>query len=371
MRMIDERVLWRAVTTRDPGWDGAFVYAVTSTGVYCRPTCPSRRPGRDRVRFFSGADAASAEGFRACRRCHPDSNRAAAPVDRVRRVCEAIAAQQGSRLSTASLARMAGIGTHQLVRSFRQALGVTPREYADACRTGCLKRALRDGHGVADAVYASGFGSSSRVYERSAKTLGMTPARYAAAGAGERITYATGKSSLGTVVVARTLRGICSVALGGSAEELIGRLRREFSGATITPGDGELSEVLERIVGSIDGTAPDPRLPLDVRATAFQQRVWRELQRIPRGATRTYQQIARDIGCPTAARAVARACASNPVAIVVPCHRVVRGDGATGGYRWGAQRKARLLATERHGARLDPDRERLERKGRGQAGSRR
>lgn len=348
MRMLDESVLWRAVAARDPAWDGIFVYGVSSTGIYCRPTCPSRRPRRDRVTFFPAPEGALRAGFRACRRCHPDSTAESAPaVDRVVRACRAIASRQGRGISIQRLASSLRISPHQLLRSFKQTLGITPRDFADACRTGCLKRALRSGNGVADASYAAGFGSGSRVYERAASTLGMTPARYAAGAKGERVTYAIAPSSLGHVLVARTPRGVCSVAIGDNNQALAAALIREFPEAALSNGDEQLQETVRRVVASIDGTASDPRVPLDVRATAFQQRVWRELQRIPRGTTRTYQEIAQQIGHPTAARAVARACATNPVAILVPCHRVVRADGARGGYRWGADRKARLLDAER------------------------
>lgn len=268
-------------------------------------------------------------------------------MDRVAAACRAIAAQDGARLSLADLARIVRIGPHQLLRSFKQALGITPRQFADACRSGCLKRALRTANGVADATYAAGFGSGSRVYERAASTLGMTPARYAAGAKGERVTYAIAGSSLGHVLVARTPRGICSVAIGDDANALSAAVGREFPGASIVRGDRELRTAIRQIIASLEGTAPDPRLPLDVRATAFQQRVWQELQRIPRGATHTYLEVARAIGRPTAARAVARACAANPTAIIVPCHRVVCGDGAPGGYRWGSARKVAMLAAEK------------------------
>lgn len=351
MRMFDENVLWRAVMERDARWDGVFLYGVSSTGVYCRPTCPSRRPGRERVRFFARAADATAAGFRACRRCRPDNGSHPPGLDRVVSACRAIASRNGERLSLAQLSRSVGIGPHHLLRSFKQALGITPREFADACRTGCLKRALRTGRGVADAGYAAGFGSGSRVYERAAATLGMTPARYAGGAKGERVTYAIAPSSLGQVLVARTTRGICSVTIGDDAGALAAEVAREFPGAVLAAGNRELRAAMRQVVAALEGSAPDPRLPLDVRATAFQQRVWRELQRIPCGSTRTYQEVARAIGRPTASRAVARACATNPTAILVPCHRVVRGDGATGGYRWGAERKASILAAEKRTAR--------------------
>lgn len=346
--MVNEEVLWDAVARRDPGWDGALVYGVRSTGIYCRPSCPSRRPRRDRVRFFAGPADARAAGFRACRRCHPDEDGHVPPsIDRVRRACRAIADQPDRRLSLARLAGALGGSPHHLLRSFQAAIGITPREYADACRIGCLKRELRTGDGVASAAYGAGYGSGSRVYERAAATLGMTPAAYARGGPGQQVEYAVVDCLLGRLLVAATQKGICSVALGDADAVLEAALRAEYPGAAIASGTPRFQAWVEAIVASLRPGAPDPRLPLDVRATAFQRLVWRELQRIPRGTTRSYREVARRIGRPTAARAVARACATNPVALVVPCHRVVREGGAPGGYRWGAGRKQKLLDVER------------------------
>jgi AraC family transcriptional regulator of adaptative response/methylated-DNA-[protein]-cysteine methyltransferase len=346
--MLDERLLWRAVAERDARWEGMFVYGVSSTRVYCRPTCPSRRPRPDRVTFFARAEDAASAGFRPCKRCRPDSSSALDPVvERVRETCGRIARSNGIRVPLRALAKSAGVGEHQLLRTFKRVLGISPREYAEACRTGSLKSALRSGNGVADAGFAAGYGSSSRLYERAASVLGMTPARYAARAKGETVHYTIAQSSIGHVLVAATSRGICSVTIGSDAAALECGLRAEFSKAALARTDGRLSSSVKAIVGSIEGNAPDPRLPLDVRATAFQMRVWRELQRIPRGLTRSYEQIARRVGQPGAARAVARACAANPVALVIPCHRVVRSDGSPGGYRWGAARKKSLLTNER------------------------
>ena len=345
--MLDENTLWRAVVERDPHWDGVFVYGVRSTGIYCRATCPSRRPRRDRVRVFPRTTDAQAAGFRACRRCHPDA-RTEAAVDRVGRACALIARRKGANVPLSVLAKAAGVGSHQLLRSFKQALGITPREYADAVRAGCLKHELHAGHGVAAAGYAAGYGSGSRVYERANAILGMTPARYAARAEGEVVHYAITESSIGHLLVGTTARGICTVRLGSSAAQLERELRTEFAAATVERADARLAPAVRAVVNAIERNGPDPRLPLDVRATAFQQRVWQELQRIPRGETRTYQEVAQRIGRPSASRAVARACATNPVAVVVPCHRVVRSDGSEGGYRWGLDRKKQLLQRERH-----------------------
>ncbi len=349
--MLNEDVLWTAVAGRDARWDGAFVYGVASTGVYCRPTCPSRRPRRERVRFFAAASAAEAAGFRACRRCRPQSAEdIPAQVERVRRACGAIASHRDERFSLSRLARLVGGNPQHLLRTFKRVLGVSPREYADACRMGCLREGLRNGNGVAAATYDAGYGSGSRVYERARPMLGMTPAAYARGGKGETVKYVVVDSPLGNLLVAATPRGVCAVKIGASRPALESGLRREFPSAEIGTGDARLEEYVGRIVAGFEPGAPDARLPLDVRATAFQRRVWQELQKIPRGTTRSYQEVAARLGRPTAARAVARACASNPVALVVPCHRVVRSDGGLGGYHWGVERKRALLEAERAGS---------------------
>lgn len=346
--MLNEDLLWRAVAARDPQWDGVFVYGVPSTRIYCRPTCPSRRPKRPGVRYFAAAAAAEAEGFRACRRCAPAAAVSLpAPVERVRRVCAAIAARPDARVTLPALARAVRVGPHHLLRSFKQVLGISPREYAEACRLGCLKAGLRTGGGVAAATYDAGYGSGSRVYERAPSALGMTPAAYAAGGKGVDVRYMITGSPLGRILVAATGRGVCAVKLGEDDRRLEAELRSEYPAAAISPGDPELGGWVSAVVSSLSPGAPDARLPTDIRATAFQRLVWRELQRIPRGATRSYADVARRIGRPSAARAVARACAANPVALIVPCHRVVREDGELGGYRWGSERKRGLLDAER------------------------
>ncbi len=347
--MFDNAVLWKAVNERDAAWDGVFVYGVSSTGIYCRPTCPSRRPRPGGVRFFAVPEAAEREGFRACRRCRPHSTDAPASVERVRRACAALAALGDGPVPLKILARTVGGNPHHLLRTFKRTLGITPREYADACRIGCLKAGLRAGEGVASAAYGAGYGSGSRVYEKAGATLGMTPAVYARGGKGETVEYVTVESSLGRLLVAATPRGVCAVKIGDADATLERELRAEYPAATIARGDTRLSAWVRAIVEGLRPGAPDPRLPTDVRATAFQRRVWRELQRIPRGRTRSYREIARRIGTPGAARAVARACAANPVALVVPCHRVVRADGTPGGYHWGTERKRRLLQVEAGG----------------------
>ena len=350
--MLNEHLLWQAVVDRDSRWDGAFVYGVKSTRIYCRPTCPSRRPHRDRVTFFAAAAAAEHAGFRACRRCGPSNAEMESPaVARVRRLCTAIAHQPDVRLTLPMLARAARISPYHLLRTFKQLLGITPREYASACREGCLRGHLRAARRVTDAAYEAGYGSGSRVYERSNRTLGMTPRTYADGGAGVTVRYAIADGPMGNLLVASTSRGVCSIKLGESVAELERALQDEYPRAVLAPADADLSAAVARVLKGLEPGAPDPRLPTDVRATAFQRLVWRELQRIPRGQTRTYHEVAQAIGHPTATRAVARACATNPLALVVPCHRVVRADGTPGGYRWGADRKRALLQAERSGDR--------------------
>jgi AraC family transcriptional regulator of adaptative response/methylated-DNA-[protein]-cysteine methyltransferase len=345
--MLNEDQLWTAVSARDAQWDGAFVYAVPSTRIYCRPTCPSRRPRRDGVRFFAAAALAEAAGFRACKRCRPAAHAADPRVERVQRVCATIAARADEPLTLQALAKDVGSSPYHLLRTFQQTLGVSPREFMDACRMGCFKSELRSGRGVASATYAAGYGSGSRVYENARAKLGMTPAVYAAGGSGVSARFVSVECRLGVLLVAATDRGICAVKLGSNARTLEADLRREFPAAAMTLGDTRLRGWVEQILASLDPDAPDSRLPLDVRATAFQRTVWRELQRIPRGETRSYLEIATAIGRPTAARAVARACATNPVALVVPCHRVIPVNNGLGGYRWGRARKRVLLEGER------------------------
>ncbi|MCP5366358.1 MAG: bifunctional DNA-binding transcriptional regulator/O6-methylguanine-DNA methyltransferase Ada [Hyphomicrobiales bacterium] len=350
--MIDDDTMWRAVMARDGAFDGRFVYAVTSTGIYCRPSCSSRRPRRERVRFFTLPEAAAAGGFRACRRCRPDAVAAPDPAtDMARRTCRAIADWPDTETGMPTLEQLGdavGVSPHHLQRTFKKVLGLSPRAYADALRMGRFKDAVRGGDTVTGALYEAGFGSSSRLYERAAGHLGMTPASYARGGRGARIAFAVVPSDLGRVLVAATARGVCLVALGEDDGALESELRRDFPAAEIARDDGALAPWVRAVLDTLDG-APHPDLPLDVRATAFQARVWRQLLTIPRGETRTYGEIAAQLGQPGAARAVGRACATNPVSLVVPCHRAVGSDGRLTGYRWGVDRKQALLARERGG----------------------
>lgn len=352
---------WRAVQRRDREADGAFVYAVRSTGIYCRPSCPSRKPKREQVSFFPLANAAEQQGFRACLRCRPRSLRPHDPrVAAVARICQEIDVRvlaginggDDERITLASLGARVRMSPHQLERAFRSVMGITPRQYADALRMRLLKSRLKKGDDVTTALYDAGFGSSSRLYERAPSHLGMTPATYRQGGAGMMIHYTIAASPLGRLLVGSTDRGISALYLGETDERLEAELRKEYPRAEIH-SEGRAPQALQgwvsRILAHLRGQEPHLDLPTDVQATAFQRRVWEELRRIPYGATRTYTQIARSIGRPTAVRAVARACAMNPVSVVVPCHRVVRQDGNLAGYRWGLGRKQALLEKE-HGA---------------------
>jgi AraC family transcriptional regulator of adaptative response/methylated-DNA-[protein]-cysteine methyltransferase len=348
---------WTAVLARDDRDD--FVYAVRTTRVYCRPSCPSRRPRPDNVAFFRHGADAEAHGYRACRRCRPD-----APArderderderdDRVARVdaaCRMLAAPDGARV--ADVAARLGVSPDSLRRDFHRVIGVSPKQYADARRVERLRTELRDGRDVTGALYAAGYGSSSRLYEQSDARLGMTPASYGAGGAGASIAFTIADCPLGVLIVATTARGVCWIALDDDdPHALEQRLRQEFPRATaITRDDDALAPAVIEVLRRIDGDVPRADLPLDVRGTAFQLRVWQELQRIPRGETRSYGEIAAAVDVPGGARAVGAACGSNPVAVVVPCHRVVTAAGGLGGYAWGLAVKQALL--EREGARL-------------------
>jgi AraC family transcriptional regulator of adaptative response/methylated-DNA-[protein]-cysteine methyltransferase len=349
---------WAAVLERDSRQDGRFVYAVSSTGVYCRPSCPSRRPRRENVEFFGGPAEAEQAGYRACRRCAPKGSMAPA-ARTVQRACAYLDAHLDEPVTLAALGDAIGVSPYHLQRTFKRVTGVSPKEYVNARRVERLKGRLQQGDGVADATYEAGYGSGSRVYEQANAQLGMTPATYKRGGTGVTIRYGTAASPLGRLLVAVSERGVCAVTLGDSDAALEEALRREYPRARIERGeeeresqDGEkLEEWLGAIVRHLEGAQPSLALPIDVQATAFQRRVWQALQEIPYGATRSYGEIAAAIGQPEAARAVARACASNRVALVVPCHRVVPGDfqsrGEAGGYRWGTERKRRLLEQER------------------------
>jgi AraC family transcriptional regulator, regulatory protein of adaptative response / methylated-DNA-[protein]-cysteine methyltransferase len=339
--------LWQATLRRDRRADGTFVFAVRSTHIYCRPSCPARRPLRQNTLFFGTAQEAESQGFRPCRRCKPQEQQEA--IGLVQRAAKLLinsseVAEEGPRLE--SLAAQLKTTPAKLRRAFRRATGLAPREFAQTARLQRFKKMLREGARITDALYACGFGSSSRLYEKTNAQLGMTPASYRKGAAGMHIGYTLAKSSLGKVLVAGTERGVSAVYLGDSDRTLIDALHKEYPRAEIARSGAGQGPWLAEILRRVEGEAPSVDLPLDVQATAFQRRVWQELQKIPRGATRTYTQVARAMGKPEAVRAVARACATNPVSIVVPCHRVIRTDGQLAGYRWGLQRKQKLLDRE-------------------------
>lgn len=337
--------LWRIVQARDRRYDGAFVYAVRSTGIYCRPSCPSRRPRPEQVAFYPIPEAAEREGFRACRRCRPAQANGQDPaVALVREACRLLDAPEAPRLE--ALAQRVGARPREVLRGFKRVLGITPKAYRDARRVARFKLELKRRSHVSPALYEAGYGSSSRVYERADAHLGMTPATYAKGGAGMDIAYAVVPCPLGRLLVAATARGVSRVSLGDDAAVLERDLAAEFPAARITQDRTRLGDWVAAILRYLEGREPDLALPLDIRATAFQRRVWQELQRIPFGMTRSYTEVARRIGRPRAIRAVARACATNPAALIIPCHRVVREDGEIGGYRWGTDRKEALLAQE-------------------------
>lgn len=346
MSRLDLDACWQAVLAKDGSQDGAFVYAVRSTGVFCRPACPSRRPRRRNVVFFDSPRAAEQAGFRPCRRCRPlDPAGARSREALVTRVCQHIErAEEAPTL--VQLGREFGLSPFHLQRTFKAVLGITPREYADACRMEAFRDALRQGATVTDALYAAGYGSARSLYERSNAQLGMTPAAYRKGGEGAFIRYTTLDSPVGRMLIAATDKGVCSIQFGESERTLMENLRREFPNSTIRRGEVVLRRWVRALLEQMHG--PTQRtLPLDIQATAFQRRVWQHLQTIPYGSTKSYGEVARAIGSPAATRAVARACATNPVAVAIPCHRVVRSGGELGGYRWGIRRKKALLAMER------------------------
>jgi len=329
--------------------DGAFVYAVRSTGVYCRPSCPSRRP-RSQVVFFRTARDAQKHGFRACRRCWAREAARAREAACVAGLCRALEQGSGEHSSGGkirSLATAAGISAGRLRQAFQRLTGLTPRSYADQARLHRLKKRLSQREDVTSALYASGYGSSSRLYERSNRQLGMTPATYRTGGRNMHIRYTISPSPIGRILVAGTDRGLSAVYMGRSDAELTATLRREYPEAQISRNPAGVSRWVRRILRHLAGRDPQLDLPLDIQGTAFQRRVWEALQRIPYGETRSYTEVARELGRPQARRAVARACATNPVSLVIPCHRVIRGDGGLGGYGGGIERKKTLLEQER------------------------
>jgi AraC family transcriptional regulator, regulatory protein of adaptative response / methylated-DNA-[protein]-cysteine methyltransferase len=346
LHQIDGR-RWQAVLDRDGSLDGAFVFGVSSTGVFCRPSCPARRPRRENVTFFAHAQEAEQSGYRACLRCRPkavDGNPQAALI---RAMCRYIEQHIEDRLTLSLLAKEFRLSPFHLQRTFKAALGVSPKAYIDAIRLRQVKQNLQAGHDVTTALYAAGYGSSSRLYERTATQLGMTPEKYRRGAIAAVVRYTIANSPLGRMLIAATDKGICSIQFADNDDQLQQGLMREFPFATRRRDDAAMDEWRVSLTRLMEGREASHSLPLDIRATAFQRRVWEALQRIPRGETLSYSAVAKKMGMPRATRAVARACATNPVAVAIPCHRVIREDGDMGGYRWGIERKERLLAMEK------------------------
>jgi AraC family transcriptional regulator, regulatory protein of adaptative response / methylated-DNA-[protein]-cysteine methyltransferase len=342
-----EETLWQAVLNRDPTIDGKLFYGVRSTGIYCRPICPSRRPNRHQVCFFQSAQEAQSAGFRPCQRCQPQSETVPNTAKlKVLSVCRYIEAQVDYIPTLSELCSQVGMSPSYLQRIFKQIIGVSPFQYADALRSQRLKQRLQSGEEIADAVYDTGYGSSSQLYEKAPKQLGMTPKTYQQAGKRISIVYAIAPCPLGYLLVATTEKGICAVKLGDEADKLEHILKQEFHQAHIMRDNHAHKEWIQAILDLIAGDETHLDLPLDVRGTAFQKQVWQALQKIPYGETRTYTDIACDIAKPHAVRAVGNACGANPTALIVPCHRVLRSDGSLGGYHWGIERKQKLLMQE-------------------------
>jgi AraC family transcriptional regulator of adaptative response/methylated-DNA-[protein]-cysteine methyltransferase len=343
---IDPDAAWSAILARDPAYADRFIYAVASTGIYCRPGCASRAPRREHVRFFGSAIPAEAAGFRACKRCRPDRDGITATTRAIEAARQYLDAHLDESITLDRLAREVHLSPHHLQRTFKRQVGLSPRRYVEARRLERLKERLREGDTVTRATFEAGYGSTSRLYEQADTNLGMTPGAYRRGGEGMRIHFTTTATPLGRLLVAATERGVCAVTLGDDDASLEAALRREYPRATTAPAGAELQGWVDEIVAYLAGAHTRLHLPLDLPATDFQRRVWEALREIPYGSTRSYRELAEAIGRPTAARAVARACASNRVALVIPCHRVVRGDGELSGYRWGPERKRRLLELE-------------------------
>ena len=346
MAQNHERQWWQAVQARDSSQDGSFVFAVSSTGVYCRPSCPSKRPRRENVSFFRQPEEAEKAGFRACLRCRPKAIGGNRRLRLVRAVCRYIEQHLDEPLTLGRLGSEFGQSPFHLQRTFKSVLGITPKSYADSCRMNQLKSNLRAGHSVTRAMYDAGYSSSSRLYERTASQLGMTPDKYRRGAIAAQIRYTCADSPLGRMLIAATDKGICAIQFADSDEELEQGLKHEFPFAIRRRHDDFMRAWKESLLTKMSGQKLNATLPLDIQATAFQRRVWSHLQKIPFGETRSYAAVAKAIGQPSASRAVARACATNPVAVAIPCHRVVRTSGDMGGYRWGVDRKKALLEME-------------------------
>jgi AraC family transcriptional regulator of adaptative response/methylated-DNA-[protein]-cysteine methyltransferase len=337
---------WAAVLARDPNADGKFFFSVRTTGVYCRPSCPSRHARPENVMFHGTRADAERAGFRPCKRCKPDQpSLAEQHATMVTKICRFIEkAEETPHLE--QLARQAGMSPFHFHRVFRAVTGLTPKAYTAAHRVLRTREILDRSRTVTDAAYDAGFSSSGRFYEATDRMLGMTPTSYRAGGANTEIRFAIGECSLGSILVAHSGRGVCAILLGDDPEKLLKELQDRFPRATLIGGDRNFEKLVARVVGFVEAPSTELDLPLDIRGTAFQQRVWQALRRIPAGSTRSYSEIAKKIGAPKSIRAVAQACAANSIAVAIPCHRVVRNDGGLSGYRWGIERKRELLARE-------------------------
>ena len=348
---MNDEARWAAMQRRDSAFDGQFFYAVRTTGVYCKPSCASKRALRKNVSFFDAAADAERAGFRACQRCKPNADRKPLINTVVHELARAIDANPHERTRLESLAKKAGYSPFHLQRAFKSIIGSTPKQYQNAGRVRALKQELQRKASVTEAIYQAGFGSGSRVYEQSEAQLGMTPTEYRSGGENLTISYAHGTTPLGLILIGATDRGICFLQFAESESELVTELQRQFPAATLRrmPDDSraQFDEWMQALSSHLRGVQPNLDLPLDLRGTAFQLLVWRYLQQLPYGEVKSYSEVATELGKPRAARAIASACARNRVALIIPCHRVVRGTGALGGYRWGLERKRVLLDTER------------------------
>lgn len=342
---MNEEIFWKAFSTNDPRFDGVFFTGVTSTGIYCRPSCTARLPKRENVLFFDTQRDAESKGFRACLRCRPKESSADPQVETVVRACRLLESED--RITLEELGAELNLSPSHLQRTFKEITGVSPRQYAEAIRLGRFKSGVRKGSDVASAMYDAGYGSSSRLYEKASENLGMTPAVYRKGGKGMKINYTIADCELGKMLVARTKRGVCAVTFGDNDDEMVANLVKEYPQAEIEKDDAELKNTVAEILKYLSGKNRRLVLPLDLQATAFQIRVWDFLRQIPYGETMSYSEIAEKLGDRKKTRAVAQACARNRVAVVIPCHRVVAGSGELSGYRWGVERKKKLLEKEK------------------------
>jgi AraC family transcriptional regulator of adaptative response/methylated-DNA-[protein]-cysteine methyltransferase len=339
---------WASVMARDRKADGRFFYSVRTTGVYCRPSCGARLPRPENVSFYETCQKAERAGFRPCRRCKPDKIASfERQARKVAEACRAIESAEEPR-TLKQLADVAGMSSYHFHRVFKAVTGLTPKNYASAKRAERVRKELASGDSVTKALYEAGYNSNGRFYERSNQELGMTPTRYQKGGVAAEIRFAVGECSLGSILVAKSERGVCAILIGDDPDALARDLQDRFPHANLIGGDGEFEQLVATVVAFVESPASDFALPLDIRGTAFQQRVWQALNDIPPGSTASYTDIANRIGMPNSVRAVAQACGANALAVAIPCHRVVRNDGGLSGYRWGVERKRALLNREAH-----------------------